>query len=158
MLTELEKFLISDECKADKEFISNGVVLLKKDCLFTDCLKTIKTQDYPLHDEIGINHFDGEVFKLPDYIKLEKNRVLVFEFDDNYGINYELVKMFYDHFECNLHFKKTYINNEESLPALKVFEERYYGIENEYGINYQISLNYVGLIAGMDLRKNRGLL
>lgn len=155
MLTELEKYLIEDKCKADKEFISNGVVLVKKDCLYKKHLRTIKTQDYPLSDECGINHFDGEIYELPEEVKLKPHDTLAFELNENFGIDYKLVKMFYDHFAGDeLHFTKTLIDGDISYPALKVFRKIFYGTENQYGPDYQISWEYVGLIAGIKFRNN----
>ncbi len=155
MLTELEKYLIEDKCKADKEFISNGVVLVKKDCLYKKHLRTIKTQDYPLSDECGINHFDGEIYELPEEVKLKPHNTLAFELDDNFGIDYKLVKMFYDHFAGDeLQFTKTLIDGDISYPALKVFRKFFYGTKNQYGPDYQISWEYVGLIVGLNFRNN----
>lgn len=153
MIEELERVLIENKCKADKNWISNGIIMVKKECLNKKHLRTIKTQDYPLADELGIDHFKGIPFELPDAVTLYPHHVLGFKIDEVFAVDYKYIKMFYDYFVGNeLKFTKTLINDNMAFPALKVYRKIFYGTTGIYGPDYQTHWEYVGLIAGMNLR------
>ena len=120
-MNKLEKYLIKNHntLKACDKYITNGYILVSKNFLENTLLKSYKTQDEDLCEMIKLTYKQGELWELPEFVKLSPYGKKYFIYDENYEFDYDFIKLFYSiHRLLGIEFC---IVKHYGAPTIKVF-------------------------------------
>lgn len=101
--------------------------LVSKNFLENTLLKSYKTQDEDLCEMIKLTYKQGELWELPEFVKLSPYGKKYFIYDENYEFDYDFIKLFYSiHRLLGIKF---YIVKHYGTPTIKVFiDNKFAGI------------------------------